>query len=713
MSSHPCDAEAHRQLVERLQSATFVVDGNAVVEANDAALKLVGATRDEVAHLRFNAMFVDGRAPEQLREALVKSRSALHAQLRLRSVGGVEQEISATVTPCAGELAATSMHVIVTQAMVVALGGSAPGDPYAQMFESTAHAMLVIDPETQTILAANRRASELYEFEALPGCPVAAFIGDANSAALTSANSPIEFEIFREDGSAIFLQSTATEIAYRGSPAILAVQRDISTQRQMQTALQQIEERFDLFVNSVTEYALIILDRNGRIESWNSGAERLLGYSAREAIGRQFSIFYTPEDRKAGRPRADLATAASDGSCHYDAWQLRKDHTSFYATVLLTTLKNAAGELVGYIRIVRDSTDRQQLEQEHAALNATLELIAREWVGTFDAIDSAVVLVDDERAIRRLNATARKLANLPFAEILQRRLDDFSHEPWKTAAALADAATRSSTMVSAETRDGQRSWHIEASTAQLEEMSRRIVIVIRETTATRRLEESLRQSELASALGTMIAGVAHELRRPLFQLSSTIDAALARTGETSELQRYAPHLRSSITALNGIIGELLDYTRPQPLRCEMHAPSAVVHEAVRQCSTIAKEKHVTITTDDANAPAKAWYDPARLTQVLQNVVENAIQHTPPDTDVKITVSGQPPSAVQFTVEDEGSGFSADDLERATQPFYTRRHGGTGLGLAIVKKIVDAHRGSLMLSNRPSGGAIVTITLPNA
>lgn len=120
---------------------------------------------------------------------------------------------------------------------------------------------------------------------------------------------------------------------------------------------------FRLLVDSVRDYAIFAMDLAGRVASWNAGAEHIKGYSADEAVGSLFDMFYTPEDREAGLPQAMLRTAAAEGSVITEGWRVRKDGTRFWGNVLLTSLRNEEGRLVGFAKITRDLTERKQGEE--------------------------------------------------------------------------------------------------------------------------------------------------------------------------------------------------------------------------------------------------------------------------------------------------------------------------------------------------------------
>jgi PAS domain S-box-containing protein len=130
--------------------------------------------------------------------------------------------------------------------------------------------------------------------------------------------------------------------------------------------------RYRLLVNAVTDYAIYMLDPNGRITSWNPGARRLKGYEEAEILGQHFSRFYIDEDRAAGLPALALATAAKDGRFEREGWRVRKDGSRFWAHVIVDPIRNPAGELVGYAKITRDLTERRDAQ---LALERTREVL--------------------------------------------------------------------------------------------------------------------------------------------------------------------------------------------------------------------------------------------------------------------------------------------------------------------------------------------------
>jgi PAS domain S-box-containing protein len=144
------------------------------------------------------------------------------------------------------------------------------------------------------------------------------------------------------------------------------ITRDLTERRKAQEELRQSEELFRLLVQGVADYAIYMLDPNGRITNWNSGANRIKGYTAEEIVGEHFSRFYTPEDRDAGEPAIALEIARREGRCEREAQRVRKDGSRFWVNVVIDAIHDERGELIGFAKITRDVTERVETEKELA-----------------------------------------------------------------------------------------------------------------------------------------------------------------------------------------------------------------------------------------------------------------------------------------------------------------------------------------------------------
>ena len=163
------------------------------------------------------------------------------------------------------------------------------------------------------------------------------------------------------------------------------------------TALENSEMRFRLLVESVIDYAIFMLDPQGRVVSWNIGAKRMKGYDASEIIGKHFSIFFPEEDIQAGKPQRELEIAAKEGRLENEGWRLRKDGSKFLANVIMTALRDESGELVGFAKVTRDVTERMKAQE---ALRSSNERLVRE---ISEKRDAERKLAQSEASLRRLS----------------------------------------------------------------------------------------------------------------------------------------------------------------------------------------------------------------------------------------------------------------------------------------------------------------------
>lgn len=178
----------------------------------------------------------------------------------------------------------------------------------------------------------------------------------------------------RQDGTR-YWASAIIDAVYGASGDILGfavLTQDLSERKTAQSELQQSEKQFQLLVQGVTDYAIYMLDPGGHVSSWNSGAERIKGYTDCEIVGKHFSTFYTEEDRAANMPGKALQTASDVGRFEKEGWRVRKDGSRFWASVVIDAIRDGDGRLLGYAKITRDITEK--LNAQNALERAREEL---------------------------------------------------------------------------------------------------------------------------------------------------------------------------------------------------------------------------------------------------------------------------------------------------------------------------------------------------
>jgi hypothetical protein len=179
------------------------------------------------------------------------------------------------------------------------------------------------------------------------------------------------------------------------------------------------EERFRLLVESVRDYAIFMLDPQGRIETWNAGAERLKGYRAEEIIGEHFSKFYPSEALARGLPDHELTVAAKVGSYEDEGWRIRKDGSRFWANVVITAVRDSGGDLVGFAKVTRDLTQRRNHEQALRQSEERFRLLVE------GVVDHAIFMLDPNGHVATWNVGAQKIKGYTAEEVIGRHFSLF------------------------------------------------------------------------------------------------------------------------------------------------------------------------------------------------------------------------------------------------------------------------------------------------
>jgi adenylate cyclase len=204
-----------------------------------------------------------------------------------------------------------------------------------------------------------------------------------------------ELTYIRKDGSRFpaIVSVTALRDAQNTIIGYLLIGTDNTARKQVEEKLRWTEESFRLMVESVTDYAIVMLDPEGRVVSWNAGAERIKGYSAEEIVGQHFSRFYPQEDIESGKPQRDLDVVAAKGQFEDEGWRVRQDGSAFWANVVFTAIRDQRGHLRGFAKLTRDLTEPMKIEATLTkakdaadAANAALELrnrFIRETFGSY------------------------------------------------------------------------------------------------------------------------------------------------------------------------------------------------------------------------------------------------------------------------------------------------------------------------------------------
>lgn len=450
-------------------------------------------------------------------------------------------------------------------------------------------------------------------------------------------------------------------------------------------------------------------DMDGRLVDCNPAFARMFGYDGPEDVRGRLAGEFVP-DSSTVEPARRLMADRGGLLTNMETLARRRDGSIFHVLYSARVYDAVPPGLV--VATLIDITDAYRARED-------LRRAAVEWRTTFDGISSPIVLLRPDGTVMRINAAGRALAGHDYPDLVGQSIATLdTGEPWRSAAALlgevgAGTGPRTITVRDAE---GGTTWEISAFPAGRPGHADRVVsLVLRDITELVSLQESVVRNQTMSALGQLVAGVAHEVRSPLFGISATLDAFEARFGDQPAFHTYLDNLRREIARMNDLMRDLLDLGRPATTPRQFEPLAPILTDAIESSRALAEDRRVAlrIALSPAAAGAAIMADRRRVAQVFENLVKNGVQHAPAGTAVTITdeEGASEAGALLLAVRDEGPGFAPGDLPRVFEPFFTRRSGGTGLGLAIVRRIVEDHGGSVAAENRPGGGAVVRVTLP--
>jgi PAS domain S-box-containing protein len=490
--------------------------------------------------------------------------------------------------------------------------------------------------------------------------------------------------------------------------------------RESKERLRRAEEWFRLLVEGVTDYAIFILDPGGHISTWNPGAARIKGYRAEEIIGKHFSIFYPPEALARGLPAHELEVATRTGRYEEEGWRLRKDGTPFWASVVITALRDGSGRHLGFSKITRDLTERRRQEEQVRQSEERLRLMVE------SVRDYAIFMLDPGGHVVSWNAGAERIKGYRPGEIIGKHFTIFYLEE-----DLARGLPQHELEVAARTgryeeegwrlrKDGTRFWANVVITAVHDGTGelRGYAKVTRDLTERERLQTLERQTRQTTEFLAMLG---HELRNPLAPIRNAVEIIRAQESDDPRVQRARDTIDRQVSHLSRLVDDLLDMSRITSGKVALHKEpldlAEVVSRAVEATRAALDERNHTLTLTLPPHPLRVDGDATRLAQVAMNLIHNAAKYTPEGGQVWVSLQRDDKQAV-LSVRDNGIGIPADLAPRVFDLFVQgeraldRADGGLGIGLTLVRKLLDSHGGTVEArSAGPGQGSEFVVRLP--
>lgn len=491
------------------------------------------------------------------------------------------------------------------------------------------------------------------------------------------------------------------------------------------------EVRFRLMFESIKDYALIMLDTEGRIVDWNPGAEQIKGYTRKEILGSHFSRFYPAEDLAAGKPERELEQAAAEGRVEDEGWRLRKDGSRFWANVVITALRDPeSGELYGYGKVTKDLSERRAAEEQLRESEQQFRLLVER------VEEYAIFMLDPTGHVATWNIGAQQTKGYAAEEIIGKSFECF-YPPQDRAAGkpmrLLGVAKENGHVHEQGLRvrkDGSTFQAdvlitaIRGADGKLRGFSK-LTRDITDQLRNRATETARIAAEKANETkDKFLSMLSHELRTPLTPVLAAVGYLSENAGHLSFDERLEELaiIRRNVLLEAQLIDDLLDITRISQGKIELRYEAIDARTAIQQSIEICEEsihtKQLKLATEFYDGEHWIWADPVRIQQVFWNLLTNAVKFTPIGGSIHVRSTRGPRGKLLIGVTDSGIGIEKEAINRIFDAFeqgertVTRKFGGLGLGLAITRNLLTMHGGEIVvLSDGRGKGATFSVTLP--
>ncbi|MGY2439588.1 PAS domain S-box protein [Pseudomonas sp. SDO52101_S400] len=492
------------------------------------------------------------------------------------------------------------------------------------------------------------------------------------------------------------------------------------------------EMRFRLLIDAVVDYAIYMIDPDGIITSWNSGAKRFKGYEEAEILGEHFSRFYTDEDRAVGMPQRALDTAIREGRFEGEGWRVRKDGTHFWCHVVIDPIFSPSGQLLGFAKITRDLTDRKMAEETLKQSEQQFRLLVQ------GVTDYAIYMLSPEGRVTNWNPGAQRIKGYAPDEVIGKHFSMFytpeDRETGEPQRALETAVR--------EGRFENKSWRLRKDGTRF--LAHVVVDAIRGETGTllgfakitrdvteahqaqqalEQTREALFQAQKMQAIGQLSGGIAHDFNNLLTVILGNLEILRKRVGDDPKVSRLLENATQGALRGVSLTQRMLAFARRQELKTEpVDIPKLV--QGITGLLRSSLGPGIRIETQFPDDLEAVLADTNQLELAVLNLATNARDAMPEGGSVVI---GAQPQVVQeqsqsslaagryvcLSVTDNGEGMDDETRASATDPFFTTKGlgKGTGLGLSMVHGFIEQLGGRFILKSVKGQGTCAELWLP--
>jgi PAS domain S-box-containing protein len=560
-------------------------------------------------------------------------------------------------------------------------------------------------------------------------------------------------------GKEFFLEIWSTPIFDENGKVIYAIAafNDITERRKKNQLIKDSELRYKWLINSIKDYGIFRLDRNGYVASWNEGARRIKGYTKEEIIGKHFSIFYSEEDIKKDNPNRELKIAVKEGFCEDEGWRVRKDGSKFWANVLISPIYDEKHQLIGFSKVTRDLTERKKMEDALRSSKDRYKEIALDFEKTNEIlkklnsefgqlveektyeislitenIPQLLWTLDGNGKPIQINKQYTKYSGLTLKDVEENKFIEMVHPEDRTRAMTArnkgiergmpfymEYRFRSLkgdynwflvNMTPLKNENGTIiKWFGSATNIQdKKEQEKYLEDTVKKRTKT--LQQYINELEQFTYIAS------HDLKEPLRAIAGFSDLLIRKCKCDGNSEEYTGFIQSAVSTMNNIIDDLTEYSKIQR---SSNFETVHVNDAVRRAiDKLKKEidkaeakiifKNLPDVSGNENQIMFLFY------HLIQNSIKFSRENIPPIIEIKAEKKGE---KIMFSVKDNGIGIDKPYWGKIFVVFQRlhqrEKYKGTGIGLAICKKIVENHDGKIRVESKVNEGSTFYFTLPDA
>lgn len=484
------------------------------------------------------------------------------------------------------------------------------------------------------------------------------------------------------------------------------------------------DQRFRLLVESVSDYAIYMIDPEGRIMTWNAGAQRFKGYAANEIIGENYNRFFRPQDRDAGLPQQILQTAADDGRYEGEGPRIRKDGGEIWVHIVIDPIRASNGDLIGFAKITRDITAKRKAEKALFRSDQQFRMLVQ------GVHDYAIYMLDLDGHVTNWNAGAELIKGYRADEIIGEHFSRFytveDQEKGEPQVALATASREGRYEREARRvrKDGSLFWAhvvidpIRGENGEVIGFAKITRDVTERREAQQALEEAraaLFQSQKLQAVGELTGGIAHDFNNLITIIRGSAELLKNPNLSRDRHDRYVEAILQTSDRATTLTSRLLAFARRQELKPEILNPAVRLDALGEVLSrTLGSLINVVVDVPADIHPIEA--DVAELENALLNAAFNARDAMPKGGMLTLGAHNvDEEGLVCLTVADTGEGIPAELLERVFEPFFTTKPEGkgTGLGLSQIHGFAAQTGGRATILSKVGEGTTICLFLPQA